>query len=66
MPVSLFLVAKPHGANLIGMTEFRNATSASPDTARCVPVRPFPPFEGGVWGRYYPKIHCTYPKLRNS
>ncbi len=30
IPVSLFLVAKPHGANLIGVTEFRNATSASP------------------------------------
>ena len=48
----MIIMCKPHGVNLIGVTEFRNAMSASP-RKRSMCTRPFPPFGGGVWGRDY-------------
>ena len=48
----MIIACKPHGATLIGTTEFRNATSANPrNCSMC--TRPFPPSGGGVWGRDY-------------
>ena len=52
----MIITCKPHGMNLIGAQEFRNATSSSPRN-HSMYTRPFPSLlEGGVWERDYSQL----------